>query len=389
MSIYKRKNKWWVDFSFQNKRYRFCSPENSASGARAYEGLLRQGLLKGENISTKIEPCPVFSAFAEKWFINYVKSNNKFSEYCNKQSVYKVHLEPFFGKLSLDQITAYKIEEFKALKTQSTLAPKTINKMLSTLRKALNTAEEWGLLVSVPKIKLLKVPPQKFDYLLPEEEDFLLENTEGIWHNMILLALKTGLRFGEIIALNWEDIDFSNKLLTVRHSIVRGIMGSPKSNKIRYVPMTDSLLEMLWNKSKNEDYIFTLGNNKPMKQIYCLKNMTRICKKLNIRKIGWHVLRHTFASRLANNGVSMKVIQELLGHSDITTTMRYAHLSPITLRESIRTLDNRKAIELEMCHKNVTNVTITNLKETDLAPVKSQIFREDKQKQTSLSASVF
>ena len=79
----------------------------------------------------------------------------------------------------------------------------------------------------------------------------------------------------------------------------------------------------------------------------------------------------------------------LLGHSDITTTMRYAHLSPITLRESIRTLDNRKAIELEICHKNVTNVTITNLKETDLAPVKSQIFREDKQKQTSLSASVF
>lgn len=381
MSITKRGFRWWVDFSFRRRRYRLPSPENSANGAKLYEGLLRQRLLKGENILVSPEASPLFQDFADKWFVNYVKSNNKPSEYRNKESVFKVHLKPFFGRFALNQITAYKIEEFKALKTATDLAPKTINKMLSTLRTALNTAQEWSLVASVPKVKLLKVPPQKFDYLIPEEADYLLANTEELWHDMILLALKSGLRFGEIIALNWEDIDFPNKLLTVRHSIVRGIMGSPKSNKIRYIPLTDSLIEMLWSKPKNEDYIFTLGNNKPMKQIYCLKNLNRICRKLKIRKIGWHTFRHSFASHLANNGVSMKVIQELLGHADITTTMRYAHLSPITLRESIRTLDNRKTIEMEICHKNVT---ISTSRETDLAPVKSSNSAQDKQK-TALS----
>jgi len=385
MSIIKRKNRWWVDFSFRRRRYRLSSPENSANGAKVYEGILRQRLLKGENILITPAVSPLFKDFVDKWFANYVKCNNKPSEYRNKESAFKVHLKPYFGRFALDQITAYKIEEFKALKVQTNLSPKTINKILSMLRTALNTAQEWSLVPSVPKVKLLKVPPQKFDYLTPEEADYLLDNTTDLWHEMILFALKSGLRFGEIIALNWEDVDFSHKLLTVRHSIVRGIMGSPKSNKIRYVPLTDSLIEMLWEKPKNEDYIFTLGNNKPMKQIYCLKNLNRICRNLKIRKIGWHTFRHTFASHLANNGVSMKAIQELLGHADITTTMRYAHLSPITLRESIRTLDNRKAIEMEICHKNVT---LSIPRETDLAPVKSSNSAQNKQKQPFRTASI-
>src|SRR5680860_595166 len=82
-----------------------------------------------------------------------------------------------------------------------------------------------------------------------------------------------------------------------------------------------------------------LGNNKPMKQIYCIKNLNRICRQLNIRKINWHMFRHTFASHLANKNISLQVIQHFLGHSDIRTTMRYAHLSPETLKESIKVLE--------------------------------------------------
>lgn len=271
MSVTKRGIKYWIDFGFRGQRFRLPSPDNSLAGARNYEAVLRQRLLKGENILTTPETVPLLKDFAEKWFATYVKSNNKPSEYKNKVSGFKVHLLPFFGKFNLDQISAYMIEEFKAKKLKTALSPKSINKFLSMLRIALTTAEEWGLLASVPRIKLLKVPPQKFDYLLPDEADFLLDNTDGLWHDMILLALKSGLRFGEIIALSWEDIDFPHKFLAVRHAIVRGIMGSPKSNKIRYVPMNNSLEAMLKARRKNEDYIFTLGDNKPLKQIYCLK----------------------------------------------------------------------------------------------------------------------
>lgn len=381
MSITKRGIKYWIDFSFKGRRYRFPSPENSSYGAKAYESLLRQKLLKGEDILMSPDSSPLFKDFTEKWFTNYVQSNNKPSEYKNKTSVFKVHLLPYFGKLNLDQISAYKIEEFKSLKIKTTLSPKTINKMLSCLRKALNTAQDWGLLTNVPKIKLLRVPPQKFDYLKAEEANYLLDNTTGIWHDIFLLALKTGLRFGEIIALSWDDVDFEHKLLTIRHSLVQGILDSPKSNKIRYIPMTDTLITMLQRLPNQDDYVFTLGNNKPMKQIYCIKNLMRICKELKMRRITWHVFRHSFASQLANNGVSMRVIQELLGHSDITTTMRYAHLSPATLRESIRTLDNRKAIEIDLRHKNVT---IPTLEEENMALIESTNSPDIKQK-TALS----
>jgi len=368
MSITKRGNKYWVDFGFRGQRFRLPSPENSVAGAKNYEAVLRRRLLNGEDVLNPPEAVPYFKDFTEKWFSTYVKSNNKPSEYKSKVSAFNVHLLPFFGRQRLDQITAYRIEEFKAAKLKTDLSAKTINNFLSALRKALNTAQEWNLLGAVPKIRLLKVAPQKFDYLTTEESDYLLTQTDGLWHDMFLLAMRTGLRFGEIIALSWEDIDFKNQLLTVRHSIVRGILGSPKSNKIRYVPLIDSVCEMLRGRPQKDHYIFTLGNSLPMKQIYCVKNLMRICKKLKMRKIGWHVFRHTFASHLANNGVSMKVIQELLGHADITTTMRYAHLSPITLRESIRTLENRPVLQVDLRH----NYDTMQKNETDLTLVKSQ-----------------
>ena len=350
MSIKKRGNKYWIDFSFNGQRFRSPSPENTANGAKAFEATQRQRLAKGERILMSEISSPLFSVFADSWLNKYVKSNNKHSEYQCKKSAFKVHLLPFFGGLKLDQIKAYEIEEFKLAKRQTSLSLKTINNLLSTLRKCLNIAQEWGMLATVPKIRLLSVPPQKFDYLNFEECEYLLANSNGIWHDMILLAVKTGLRFGELIALSWPDVDFSNNQIAVRHSIVRGIMGSPKSNKIRYVPLLSSVREMLEARPHKYQYIFNLGNNKPMKQIYCIKNLHRICRQLNIRKIGWHALRHTFASHLANKGVSLKVIQELLGHADMQTTLKYAHLSPITLRESILVLDQK----IEACHKNVT-----------------------------------
>jgi len=147
------------------------------------------------------------------------------------------------------------------------------------------------------------------------------------------------LRFGEIIALTWSDVDFTTNQITICNSISRGILGSTKSNKIRYIPLLGSVKEMLKNRPQTDQYVFSLRDNKPLKQIYCIKNLNRICRELNIRKINWHMFRHTFASHLANRNISLQVIQHFLGHSDIRTTMRYAHLSPITLMESIEVLD--------------------------------------------------
>ena len=380
MSVRRRGTKWYVDFSFNGQRYRLRSPEDSSNGAKAYEAVLRQRLAKGEDILKSIAPSPLFADFADKWMKTYVKSNNKHSELVTKQSAFNAHILPFLGRLALDKITAYKVEEFKAKLLNKDLSPKTINNIISALRKCLNTAQAWDLLDKVPKIDLLKVAPQKFDYLTFEESELLLSKTDGIWHDMFLLAMRTGLRFGEIIALQWSDINFNTNQMTVCHSISRGIIGSTKSNKIRYIPILDSVRAMLKNRPQTSQYVFSPGDNKPMKQIYCIKNLIRICRQLNIRKINWHMFRHTFASHLANRNISLQVIQHFLGHSDIRTTMRYAHLSPETLKESIQVLDQKS----NPCHNSVTttnNAEIINILTDNNSP-------NVKQKQTSLPVNV-
>lgn len=360
MSARRRGTKWYVDFSFNGQRYRMKSPEDSSNGAKAYEAVLRQRLAKGEDILKSSAPSPLFNKFADEWMKTYVKSNNKHSELITKQSAFNAHILPFFGRLALDKITAYKVEEFKAKLLNKNLSPKTINNIISALRKCLNTAQAWDLLTKVPKIELLKVPPQKFKYLSFEESEFLLNNTNGIWHDMFLLAMKTGLRFGEIIALQWSDINFDTNQITICHSISRGLIGSTKSNKIRYIPILDSVREMLKDRPQTGQYVFSLDDNKPLNQGHCIKSLTRICRQLNIRRINWHMFRHTFASHLANRNISLQAIQQLLGHSDIKTTMRYAHLSPAMLTDSIQVLDQKST----QCHNTVTepnNVEIINI----------------------------
>lgn len=340
MSVRKIRNSWWADFRFDGLRYRKKSPVNSKGGAKDYESLLRQKLVRGEPIDeTKKEANSDFQQFAWNWFDVYVKNNNKHSEIVSKESILRSHLIPFFGSLRLEKIESKRVEEYKRKTAKTGLCNKTINNHLTVLRKCLNTAQEWGALKNVPVVKLLKVQPQKYDYLTEAESEVLINEARGVIQEMIRLALKTGLRFGEIIALDWQDVDLERKMLAVNKSISKGVMGSTKSNKARYIPLSSDICEMLRGKGGKFGFVFIKATGEAIKQVPCCKALWGACKRAGIRKIGWHALRHTFASRLAQKGVSLKAIQELLGHSDIKTTMRYAHLSPTELRSAIDVLE--------------------------------------------------
>jgi len=189
----------------------------------------------------------------------------------------------------------------------------------------------------VQSIKPLKTPPQKFDHLSISECINLLDNTKGDLHGMILLGLNTGLRFGEIIALTWKNINFGKKELYINKSISKRVLGSTKSNRNRYIPMSPQLYEMLKNKRGKNILIFS-ENEKIIDQSRYCKLLHKACKQSDLRLIGWHLLRHTFASHLVQKGVPMKAIQELLGHSNISTTMRYAHLGPSDLQYAVDVL---------------------------------------------------
>ena len=337
MAVRLIKKSWWVDFWFEHVRHRKRSPENSKAGARAYEASLRHRLARGEHWDAKPPERETFAQFAGVWFTSYVQTNNKPSEQRRKRDVLRASLVPYFGKMYLDAIGKKDIELYKASEQRKGRGNKTINNKLTVLRKCLATAHDWGAIRNAPpSIKQLKCPPPITDFLTPAEAERLLAHARGTTYDMILTALRTGMRRGEIRGLQWEAIDWENRILTVRHSFCdyTQSLTSPKSNRERHIPLADDLYEALRSHRKATGYVFTNGRGRPFPQQSLLRDLQEVQVRAGLRKIGWHTLRHTFASHLATK-VSLRTVQELLGHSTITMTMRYSHVAPSNLRAAI------------------------------------------------------
>jgi integrase len=239
-------NRWWVDFTHQGTRYRVRSPANSRAGARAYEVTLQRRLADGEDIrkSRAGDIRPSFKDFADRWFREYFLCNNRPSEQAAKRYILAAALLPFFGPRAIADIGPQMIEQFKAAQQKRGLGNKTINNQLTVLSKCLATAFEWlGIEGSPPRIKRLKCAPARTDYLSEDECARLLAYARDIDFELILTALRTGMRQSEIIGLQWSSIDWQNRLLTVRHSRCKysKALIPPKSNRERYVPMDDDV----------------------------------------------------------------------------------------------------------------------------------------------------
>ncbi|MDD5760362.1 MAG: site-specific integrase [Desulfobulbaceae bacterium] len=362
MSVRRIGASWWVDIRFNRDRYRKRSPDNTKAGAQAYEATIRQRVARGESILPKKQEKPeslTFEKFTQEWFETYVKANCKHSEILNKQGTLKLHLVPWFGNKELRDIQTLDIEQYKAEKNKKGLSPKTINNHLASLSKCLNCAYEWGRLKTAPpKIKKLKSNFHRIDFLSPVETwQLLQDHSEPTWNCMILVALRTGMRFGELLGLEWSDIDWERKQITVKQSFVRGVMGTPKSGKIRHIPMTDELCEALADRRKLHGLVF----ERPLGEFthrVASNAIHRICKRTGVRKTCWHILRHTFASHLAMEGVPIPVVQQLLGHASIVMTMRYAHLSPSKLNEAVAVFERLEKREIEKFGQQVGNAVI-------------------------------
>jgi integrase len=351
MAVRKIKNSWWVDFMFRYIRYRKRSPENSRTGALAYELVLRQKLARGESVDKAVtERHQLFGKFAEKWFNEYVVPNNKHSEQRSKRYILNASLVPFFGKIPVGQITSYHTERFKTQWVAKGVSNKTIKNYLTVLNKCLKTAYDWMKLEGEPpRINWPKSNPTRTDFLSPDECELLLNNTEGVVREMILTALRTGMRQGELKGLQWSSIDWENRSVTVRHSRDdrMKMLVSPKSNRERHVPLDIDVYEVLFKRRGTTGYVFLDADGEPFDYHRMGRRLTKACKEACLRKIGWHTLRHTFASHLAMKGVPITAVQQLMGHSNITTTIRYSHLAPSTLRSAIDMLNPKAMIRAD------------------------------------------
>jgi integrase len=344
MTARKIEKSWWVDFRVDYIRYRKRSPENSRAGAEAYEATLRHRLAQGQpidgpqRVAAKTQS---FETFAAKWFEEYVVPNNKLSEQRSKQIILRASLIPFFGRRPIGAITARDIERYKARTARTGVKNKTINNRLTVLRKCLATAYDWLELDGAPpEIEWLKCAPPKIDYLSKDECAQLLAHSSGIVRELIQTALLTGMRQGELKGLQWSSIDWQTRVITVRHAKNdwSDVLDTPKSNRVRYIPMNQALYHTLAGRRSEEGYVFLDSDGKPFDKKRLMRRLNRVCRRAQMRPIGWHILRHTFASHLAMKGAPLGAVQALLGHSSINTTMRYAHMAPSALRSAIELL---------------------------------------------------
>ncbi len=363
MSVYRRSyknkdgtkvDKWVVDVDFEHadgrrERIRKVSPMQTKRGAEEYERQVRQALLSPDRVKKEV---PTLAEFVPQ-FMTYVKNNNRPNTVKTRQCILDLHLIPALGSKRLDAINEVEIENLKNVlknkisagnRSKMHLNAATINIVLLVLKRMLRIAQEWKIISGNPRLKLLKKGEKKFDFLSFEEADRLIEVAPPDLRIAIMIALKAGLRIGEIIGLQWNDIDFDNATIIVRRSISDGNIGPTKSGRSRTVDIPRSLVEALRAHRHSKGlYVFCRPDGSPMTEGRMNALRTKVLCNAGISRegsvIGWHDLRHTYASHLAMKGVPLKVIQELLGHSTIDMTMLYAHLSPETKRSAVQVLD--------------------------------------------------
>ena len=313
-----------------------------------HEASLRQKLVRGEPIDSEPSKTEItFGEFVPQWFDQYVVPTNKQQEQRMKRYILDSALLPFFGKMPIGRITTQDVEQYKAHALKGGVKRKTVNNRLAVLGKCIRTAYEWLHIQRMPpKIALLKCPPPPTYYLSADECELLLSNAEGTVREMILAALRTGMRQGELRGLQWSSINWENRIITVRHSLNDRThsLESPKSNRERHIPMDIDVYEALFKRKKETGYVFLAEGSTPFDSQRLIRQLNNVREKAGLRKFTWHSLRHTFASHLAMKGVPLHVVQALLGHSTITTTMRYAHVAPSALRTAIELLNPRTLV---------------------------------------------
>jgi integrase len=190
----------------------------------------------------------------------------------------------------------------------------------------LTLAVDWKEADQVPKVSWMKIPKPDFDFLSFEEADRLVSTAEPEWKTMVLVALHTGLRLGELTALQWDCVDLIAGRVIVKRNLYRGRLGSPKNGRSREIPLSNTALRALkTHRHLRGPWVFCTANGQLLNAYNrCENAIARQCRRAGLRPVGWHTLRHSFASHLVMKGAPLKVVQELMGHATIEMTMRYS-----------------------------------------------------------------
>ncbi len=335
MTVRKRGKNWYVDISEQGKpRYvRVIKGARTKHDAEKAEAVIRTRLFKKQFVLEE-KPTVLFEKFVNETFLPYSKLNKK--SYWHDIGTCRTLCGFFEGK-TLQEITPALIEKFKEQRIRVN-KPVTVNRAVAILSKILSLAVDSELLDANPcrKVKKFKVSNERVRYLSDDEESRLLaELDDCLWvKNIVIFALHTGMRRGEIFNLQWFDVDLERNVLRIPQS---------KSGKPRFVPVNPVVRELLEGLPKSSGYVFpsprTGGRISDVKGQFC-----PAVDRAKIIDFRFHDLRHTAATRMIEAGADIVTVKEILGHADIRMTARYAHATTEARQRAVAKLaENHKA----------------------------------------------
>ena len=316
-------------------------------------------------------PVPTLAAFLEGDYATWAKANQR----AHAKNLNR--LQWAFRKLldkPLDQVSGLQIERWRAGEVERGLSNQTINRDISSIKACFNRAVDWGI---IPFSPLAKVKKSRVDdclkvrYLSEGEERALRDaidareerrraerDSANSWRNergyvqlpslrsvvftdhvkpLILLSINTGCRRGELFDLTWSNVDMERRILTVTGA-------TAKSRRTRHIPLNREATSVLtnWRAQCEDHYGLVFVNDAGVRFDRVNFSWRRLLKDAGITEFRWHDMRHHFASRLAMGGVDLNTIRELLGHSDYTMTLRYAHLAPEFKMKAVEVLDEAR-----------------------------------------------
>lgn len=368
-NIHKRKDGRWEARYIQgyNKdgraQYRYLYGKSYQEVKKKKQEAMQEISLAAK-IPVDLRKC-TFQQMAEEWLLSK-KQTVKASTYAHYVNMVENHLIAELGQDYMQEITQDKLERFLLDKLSSGrmdgnggLSHKTVSDIKTILKLILAYAERKGfkglssIQLSLPTVKnkpiktLSRQEQEKLEY-------FLYERSEP-FHLGILISLYTGLRIGEVCALQWKDFNFEEGTLYVNKTLIRiqdiepgaatktkVLIEKPKTQcSCRIIPLPDFLLIYLKEKNqKQENYLLTASQNYMEPRVY-LEKYKKSLKTAGIKNYTYHALRHTFATRCVENNVDIKSLSEIMGHSNVNITMqRYVHPSLELKREQINKLSS-------------------------------------------------
>ena len=322
---------WWIRFADENGRIRRESTGTTEKKlAREILAKKKTLVVEGRYLDKKRVPKTTFFELCKQYW--ELEGQHKRTKGLSEMiQIWKESL----GNAPVAELSQQTIERFlKARMKEKRLSPATTNRHLAMLSSMFNKGVEWGLVVenSTRGIKPLRENGARVRFLDQDEIHRLIEAASEDFRPILMTALHSGMRRGEILNLKWGDVDLKNRIITVQDS---------KSGKKRTIPIDDTLNETLRVLSSRfqKGYVF-LSPRTGERWVDFKKQFHAAVQKAGVEDFRFHDSRHTFASHLVMAGVDIKTVQELLGHATLTMTMKYAHLAPDHRARAIKILDS-------------------------------------------------